>query len=430
MLNCVASVAAMAAGLGLAGWGHAAAQSLDAAVKLSTNFQGDYQRSLLLKPGWKTRLGDARLDLELRLEVADDDVGLGAVSGFSPLSEPLIATDDVRIEIEEATIRIPLDDATLILGKQVIAWGKLDGIRVADAFNPVRLNEFVLTDERPERIALWAARLRGDIGPVQYDLGWAPDPTVDQLPNPGDLYFPDAPRFRADLPPGLPLPRLERSSRQEYIDDAVYGLQLATTIGPVDLAASVVSGPQHQAVLVAGLDGNGQPFVLLDHPRRTQTATSVAFPAGPTVVRFEAAVIEEEAFNTNMGGMVGQAGLQRSLVGVGIDWNAPADLFVNAQLVADTVHDAPEGLVRERQDVIATLRAQRGFSNDRWQAQLETLISAGEGDFVARPSLSYDVNDTYDLTAGADLFGGDDRGLFGQFTDDGSRLWLAVSASW
>ena len=409
--------------------GSAAAQSLDVEAKFASGGADAIQHSLLVSPGWKTRLGSALLDVELRIEVADDDVGLGAISGFSDASKPLLASEDARIEIERALLRFPMGNANLFLGKQVIAWGKLDGVRVTDAINPIRLNEFVLTQDRPERIGLWAARLRGDLGAIQYDFAFAPDPTVDQLANPGNLYFPNAPRYRGGLSREVPLPTLMRESRNDYIDDAVYGARFATTIGRVDLAASAISGPRHEALLAPFLDENTMPAVRLEHPRRTLVGATAAAPFGPTVIRLEAAVIPDEQMNTNDMGVVDKTEITRSLVGFGMDWNAPSDVFVNAQLVVDSVYDSPSTLVRDEHDVIGTIRIQRSFRNDRITPRLETLFAADEGDAVFRPQIEFDANDTFDLIVGADLFTGDAEGIFGQFADNGSRAWVSLKAS-
>lgn len=65
-------------------------------VELS-RFSISSQTRLRLTPYW-------RAHFYARAEVADDEVGLGTISGYSSLSQPLIDHDSTRVEIDRAFI--------------------------------------------------------------------------------------------------------------------------------------------------------------------------------------------------------------------------------------------------------------------------------------------------------------------------------------
>ncbi|MEL7028752.1 MAG: hypothetical protein AAGL49_05940, partial [Pseudomonadota bacterium] len=307
-----------------------------AEFKMAFDDDGRQQTRFRLEPTYEGSFwGDVQTEIGLRFETAPGPTGLGAVSGYSGISKPLVRGEDVRLEIDKANVRFEVGETTFFVGKQTIAWGALDGVRVNDAFNPARLNEFVVIDDRPDRIPLWAARARGQIGGLTYDAAVAPDPTVNQFAEAGDTFFPVAPRFRGGAPADAPIPELRRTSRNDLIEDAVIAGRLATTWDGTDFSVSVTSGPDPDAVL-RPVEGGGA--IELRHPRRTLIGAEVVRAVGPTLARIELAASPGQTFNA---GSLAQ-GLReddgtRILAGVGVDWNAPQDVFVTFQAVVDHV---------------------------------------------------------------------------------------------
>lgn len=388
-----------------------------------------------LSPQARFALGaDWRLEAELRLELADDEVGLGARDGYSPASRPLINAPDARLEIDRLALVYRRGATSVTLGKQTVPWGVLDGLRVTDRFDAVRYRDFLLTETRPDRLSRWGVRARTRLGATSVDLAAALDPTVAQLAEPGAAFDVAAPRSRGGLPRGLDAAELRVSPRDRYLEDATVGVRLSRTLGPLDVSALALSGPEVEPVLrLEGHSAQG-PIVALDYPRRTLIGASVEGAAGDTVLRFEAALIPDQPVN-----VVDEAAplapeplavedRPRVLAGVGVDWDAPADLFVNAQLGIDHVWADERPLARPQTDVIATLRLRRAFSNDTVIAQGELIGSLSDDDGVVRPSVEWRLNDTVTLAAGVDVVFGDRDGLFGQF-EDASRAWVRLRAT-
>jgi hypothetical protein len=116
----------------------------------------------------------------------------------------------------------------------------------------------------------------------------------------------------------------------------------------------------------------------------------------------------------------------RTLLGVGLDWNAPGRVFVNLQLVGDRTADAGARLYGPRHDLVGTLRLQRSFARETVRASLEVLGSFTDHDRALRPELRWRITDALAVGAGADLLYGTRQGLFGQFRDE-SRGWLRAT---
>lgn len=383
---------------------------------------------LTLSPSYKRRFGSGWSgDVAMRLELANDDTGLGSLNAYSPASEPLLRSRRARLEFDRALLRWRGERSVLTLGKQVVAWGALDGLQVADRFNPVRLRDFVFLDTRPDRLSRWGARLQRLGERWELDLALALDPTATQLADSGSAFSLRASRFRLGLPPAAPLQPLPpaRDGRDDYLGDATVGARLGWREGVLEASVLVLDGPETEPVFAVGPRG-----LALDYPRRTLLGATVSASAGPTLWRLEAAHVPEQPFNAALAPAAATPpGLRtvrraRTLLGAGVDWNAPAGWFVNAQLVLDRVGNAG-ALYRSGRDLIATLRAQRGFAYDTLRVRGELLSSLDDADLVLRPALEWRKSDRTTLTLGADLVHGGRDDLFGQFERE-SRLWARI----
>ena len=383
---------------------------------------------LTARSEWRWRLGQEwTADLGLRLELADDDTGLGTVRTYARASRPLIDSERARLEIDTATVSRQRSGQQIVLGKQVVAWGVLDGLRVTDRFSPVRLRDFLLTEVRPERISRWGARIRQRALGGWVDFAVALDDTVNQLPNLGDAFSPLAPRSRAGLTPETASPPLTVSNRGDYLRDATVGVRYSRDLDAGSISVLIIDGPETDPRFAPLADGT----VRLDYPRRSLVGTTFETSSGAFVWRAELAFSPDQPVNR-----IGQAGLipdrqPRTLAGVGMDWRGEGGLFVNAQLGVDHQHEGggEAALVRPQTDWIGTVRVQKSLLQDTLTLRTEWIGSLADGDGALRPSLEWAVNDSLRLGAGVDWLHGEREELFGQFRDQ-RRVWLRLKLTY
>ena len=367
------------------------------------------------------------IDLAGRLEGAHDRTGLGSVDSYSPASRPWIRRDQMRLELDRMVLSRRFGDSRISIGKQTVAWGVLDGVQVTDRFDPVRRRDFVLTEVRPERLARWGVRWRHDGEPFRADLAVAFDPTVNQLAQVGDRFEPRAPRLRGGLDVDLPAVELAYSERDRYVRDATFGLRLGRTVGRADASVLFLSGPDLEPLLRLDASDPARPAIIIDHPRRRLFGATLELPEGSRVWRVELAHLPDQPVNLSGPQPLDSERRGRSLAGVGMDWNAPDGWFVNAQLALDRLHGGAQA-VRPRTDLIATLRAQRGFLHDTLKFRQELLSSLSDGDGVVRAALDWQAGDRLQMSVGADWLYGSRDGLFGQYRDH-SQLWVQMRLS-
>ena len=363
--------------------------------------------------------------MSARIVVAADETGLGTTSTFSGASRPVELGHDGRIELDRAFVTLGTGDHRVTLGKQSLAWGILDGLQVTDRFDPVNRTEGVFGEVRPQRLARWGARWQAQIAGTELDAAAAFDPTVNQLPLVSDAFAPIAPRVRAGLPSGAAAPPLTVTSRDEYFKDVTVGLRASRSLGRAEASLVMISGPETEPLFAATSPPEGMA-IELNYPRRVLIGATLDRSDGPRVWRVEAAYIPDQPVNVREAQSVAVQRRPRLLAGLGLDWSAPNDVFLNLQLGVDHI-DAGEGdLVRPETDVIATLRLQRAFRNERLWLKGELLGTLSEGDGAFRPWLEWRQTDNLVVSAGADLIWGRKEGLFGQYQSQ-SRLWTRVA---
>ena len=83
--------------------------------------------------------------------------------------------DSDVIDIKEIFVDFKSEHADLRLGKQIIVWGVLTGIRIVDEINPQDFRELILPDLLDYRVPLWSAKLNLYNPIFDTELIWIPD---------------------------------------------------------------------------------------------------------------------------------------------------------------------------------------------------------------------------------------------------------------
>ena len=405
-------------------------QQLDLWFGLRTD---DAERSLTrltFTSDWDLLWNDSwQVDLGLRMELAGDDTGLGTTRSYATASRPVIDNEKARLEIDQASLTRRRGGQQLVIGKQVVAWGVLDGLRVTDRFAPVRLRDFVVTETRPERLSRWGVRLRQRAGRGWFDVALALDPTVNQLPAADAAFAPLAPRNRGGLPPDAELPPLQIDSRNDYIKDSTVGLRYGRRIGQLDMTALVLHGPETDPVFAAATvtlnSGENTAGIELLYPNRTLLGTTLETAIGNMIWRAELAHVPDQPVNLRAEEGLRIASKPRTLAGIGMDWRGADGLFINAQIGLDHQHHGSDTGVRPDNDWIGTLRLQQSMAQDTVSLRFEWLGSVNKGDGVLRPSVQWSMSDNLRISSGLDWFYGDNTELFGQFKQQ-SRVWMRL----
>ncbi|ABG39486.1 hypothetical protein Patl_0960 [Paraglaciecola sp. T6c] len=391
------------------------------------------KHKLRLSPQWSAQI-------DTLSQVAFEETGLGSTDNYTSFNRPIVDNSETRVELTRAFLMWRKRATSFVIGKQVTPWGVLDGVQVTDRFDPVRRRDFVFTDTRPERIARWGVRWRSKFDGWRVDTSFAFDGTSTQQAKVGDTFFLTSTRFTGGLSiTDLGLlgqeshSRLEQvlmintSKREHIIAHSTLGVKVGHALGEGDMSFMLYRGPDTDPVLrlATAITANAPINVSFDYLRRTVIGATYDVTQDTLVWRMELAYIPDQPLNVLAEVPLAQARSKRLLIGGGLDWSAPNNWFVNAQLVVDYLDKKQFELVRPSTDTLLTLRAQRSFFNARLLFKMELMGSVNQGDGALRPSISYDYSDNLKLQTGIDWAFGDPNGQFGQFKD-ASRWWASV----
>jgi len=169
-------------------------------------------------------------------------------------------------EVEEAYLDVQLGQADFRLGKQKFAWGRLDLFRPTDVINPRRYSDPFLADDEDAKIGIPAAQLSyyfdlgtdlgADLGPLRFNLVWAPVPVPFRFPLQEERWFPAS----ASVPGAVVIPadffglgsgatitpvlRTQNARPPQQFDEGAVALRLAGAWGSTEWTLSYYDGAE------------------------------------------------------------------------------------------------------------------------------------------------------------------------------------------
>jgi hypothetical protein len=439
------------------------AAQADAYLSLETSLHSAYstaddqwrQGELTLRPRWEQTLG-ANTDLVLsgRVRLNFDDALDGQqrdLGAYDPLSRPAF-DQPLAASLRDAYIERSIGAGHLRLGKQQIVWGALDGLKLLDALNPQSFRSFILDDFDESRISQWSALLEWPLAGGQLELALIPDTSVHELPTAEAAFALTAERFRFGLDQpswqqyittGTAGVRLRRD-RDRRLGGGTWGLRYSRFAAGWDLALSIQQGLDHQPVgqlslapgPAADTTAASTPPVLTltqAHRQRRVIGFSASKSFGAVALRSEFAYKPGRAFNRMRpelpaGAVTALETVRRDQYGaaIGLDWQAPADLFVSVQLLHEQIRGHQRNFLTPAKDLLATAVVRRRFRHDSLTAELRWYGNLADGDGLLRPMLALQLGDSTEVALGGDFFYGAESGLFGQFRQ-ADRLTLSLT---
>jgi hypothetical protein len=407
-------------------------ERLDLSSDLSYGYGSELEQSMQgqldASPGIEIRLstsgafvGSARVRLDARDEL---EPGRAPLDTYADASRPLSLGTTGTVELRDFYLEFVNAGGLARFGKQQIAWGRLDGIKVLDLVNPQDFREFILEDFSDSRISLWSAYFDYSLGDWRAEFAVIPDSTGHAIPNPGAWFELTAPRFRFGASPGQPGLPVVTEKPTHALDRTAAGLRLSRRIGTAEIGLVAYSGMDPEPLGRIGTVA-GRPVLERFYERRDAIGFSLDMGLGGAVLRAEYAFQPDRVFNVRSAGVLATAELDQHRGAIGLDIDAPLGLFINFQYLVDTIAAPPVGLVRPERDRIGTLFLRRAFGYDRVILEARWYQSFTDDDRLATVSIEYAFNGNTSIRFAANAFDGVPTGLFGQF-DSRDRLILTL----
>jgi hypothetical protein len=319
--------------------------------------------------------------------------------GWAALRGP-IGDSDATGELREAFVDVRFGQLDVRLGRQIIAWGRADGVNPTDNLTGEDLT-LLAPDDDDRRLGTTAVRASYYLGDVSVTGLW--------LPEFRGLRFPLPP-----APPGLSFVRDVR----EWPGDQ-WAVRVEQTGRAVDWSASYFDGRDLFPDL--GLDDDA-PRIRLTHHRVRIAGADMAANIGRFALRAEGAYVETED-------ATGDDPFTKNpfvFLVLGGDRTFREYLNLNVQYLYRFVvayQTAPPAIVASQQAVLNSQarRVQHGMSfrvAHKWlretlEAECAAAAFFGPRGLDIRPKISYAVTDHWKVLVGAEVFRGESSSVFG-----------------
>ena len=394
-------------------------------VMVSTTATAEIETALTINNEWSyskensTEKFETTIKPEIEIDLNQEIklIAIGRIRGDTKNSIDI--NNDKDAELREFYIESAIGRSLITIGKQQIVWGKADGLKVLDVVNPQEWREFILDDFDDARIPLWSINSEIPIDDVTIQLLWLPDQTYHEYAEGDDAYRFTSPLLVPQSPPGVAVSMQAADRPNRTIQDADWGARLSTFWNGWDLTFNYLYHYDDKPVLFRQLSMTADGPVATISPRYQRShliGGTFSNSFGDLTLRGEMGYATDRYISTNtitdMDGVVKTNELSYVL---GLDWFGLSDTLISTQLFQSQLSNHQSGMLRDDRDTTITFLIKRDFNNDTITAELLWLHNLDHNDGLARPKVTYLMNDSITLWLGADLFYGDQTGLFGQF---------------
>jgi len=335
----------------------------------------------------------------------------------------LYGIDSLDFRMREIYLDLYFNSFDLRVGKQQIVWGKADGVFITDIVSPLNLTEFLLPDFDEIRVGVYAAKFDFYLGNSStIEAIWKPIYAGNEFPGPGSIWykppeFPASPTFdhsKEKINPSLENSEayLKYSFTSSAIDFDLMGAYTwdqtpsmfvekqfgMDTVTHKPILTGLLITPEHHRLYVAG---------------GSFTSTIKSF-----VIRGEAAYYDGKYFQTTDPVAEG-ALVQKNYLHyvVGLDYGV-GNLKLSTQFIQKYIMDYDDKINDEEFNNTMTFLARYDAMRETLHLELFSYVGLNYGDALIRPKVTYDFSDAFSILLGANVFVGDEQGMFGRYHDN------------
>jgi hypothetical protein len=303
------------------------------------------------------------------------------------------------------------------VGRQLIVWGKADGIRIVDLLCPTDYTEFIALEFDDVRIPVNALRFRILANTFNIELVGIPVFAPGVLP-PEDSPFKistggmesSGMTLKEPVLPDKDIAAIEGAARVSFF------------LPHMDLAFSALSLWDDFPVLETKQVAQ-QVTIQQQHHRFVAVGAEFSAPVHEFVFRGEAATYFNRHFQRE--DLDGTAKANMLSYILGIDWYPGDNWTFSVQGSGSHIWEHPDILASPKNTAVGTVMVEKKFLRETLTISNMTYMGLIEWDVFNRISGEYALNDAFHLYAGFDLFAGDKQGTYGRYNNLSSTWFKA-----
>nr|WP_320114429.1 DUF1302 family protein [uncultured Desulfuromonas sp.] len=359
----------------------------------------------------------------LRLELSGD---FGALYSFASLDAEKNWQIDAETGVDPHEVWLEYAGSRwdVRIGRQIIIWGKADGVQITDIISPPDYTESISRELDEVRLPVDAVKLRwlGDY--FDTELIWIPlfKAAVQAK---GDNPW----AVRQEIPDHVHVTTHGVDEPNTNLKNSELAFKVSGYFSGLDVAASVFYTWDDYAAYHRRVASEGDDLwvtYLPRHHRLTVFGLEFSRPWSDFVFRGEAAWYVGRYLECDD---LGADPIARDVVKWlgGVDWSPGNDWSVIGQLTGDTIINYDAALADERRTCLATLNLSKELLRQTLTLSTMLYYDLDDNEFYHRLKAEYAVTDAWHVAVGADLFSSG-NGRYGQY-EGNSQVWIKTKYS-
>lgn len=314
-----------------------------------------------------------------------------------------------QISFREAYLEYTQSNWGFKVGRQIIIWGKADGVRITDIISPMDLTEFLAQDYDDIRMPVNAIVFNKFNNNWDLDIICVPVFESYILPgenNPWEINFGDNLILdEAEIP-------------ETKLANVEYGGKLSFYLSGIDFDISALHTWNKEPVYSYYLDADDTFHLKPEHHRLGFVGFGVSKSLSAFVLRAESAFYFGKKFSPAISNYTDGL-IEKNSINylVGIDYYPGYEWSITAQFSEEYILDYSNNINNEEHTYISTIGISKKVLRSTLALSSFAYIGLQEGDFFNRTSATYTLSDNIQIAGGIDWFHGDE-GIFGQYKNN------------
>lgn len=345
-----------------------------------------------------------------------DAIGSQSTNGYSAFASD---NGTFALHLKEAYMDWRGEKFALRVGRQIAAWGKADGIQVADVLCPKDDSKMIASTYKESRLGIDAVRLSFLTDSAQFDAYWIPifTPSILPLAKNNPLRKCMMPESVEGLSVNAPEKFDDFDLPTRAIYNGEYAIRASTYLSALDLSFYGFYGWDDSPFMTYSVDFDGstgepkQFYVNGEYKHMAMLGADAAIPAGDFVFRFEAAYFPLRSIQTDKeyqllaGESFDSSKKHHQVIGLaGFDWTPSGGWTITAQYVGDIICDYNDDLERKMYEHQLTLSLEKSFINETLTFSATGALDLNELSSTTEVECAYSFSDAITLSAIVDLF--------------------------
>lgn len=318
--------------------------------------------------------------------------------------------------LNEAFLEYIQDSWDIRIGRQIIIWGKADGIQITDIVSPQDYTEFFAQDYDDLRMPVEAVKLRLLPDIFDLELIWIPFFKASIYPTGDNPWVPES-----DIPDtysyaGTDLPDNELSNGE-------IGGRISFYLPKIDFSLSSLYTWDDTPFVHLNVSDSTYEY---EHHRLLFIGADCSFPLDDFVFRGEAAFYFDKYFEPDE---ISEEPFKKNVINalVGVDWYPGNNWSIIAQLNERLILDYEGSIADDKLTTLITLNVSKKLLREILELSNMLYLGLNDLDLFDQLSIDYALTDELHFMVGADIFAGEE-GFFGQYRENTSA-WIKAKYS-